>query len=303
MLRSPSDVSAVLGRTAAATETGEWTHQVATYFGDSREYWDRIYSSATVKAQVYRNRMTVAAQWAATVTGPGASAADIGTGAGHLAVALAERGLRVAAIDASEAMLETVANNAGRAGVADLVIPMTSDAQQLELGSATCDVVVAIGLLPWVRQPEVTVSEMARITKPGGHLIVTADNARSLARGLDPGWHPSARRLIESMRSLAGVHSPEAQPVQWPAATTLRNFDRLLRAAGLNPLEFSGVGFGPFTFLGRKLLPDKVGLRVDGALQTLADHDVPLLRNSAVFHIALAAKPAEDGARSAQTPG
>ena len=288
-------------RPAAAHQSDEWTREVASYFSDSSGYWDRVYSSHTVTAQVYRNRMAVAARWATLVAGPGATAADVGTGAGHFAVVLAEHGIRVAAIDASEAMLTSVAHNAARVGVADLVVTMTSDAQRLELASATCDVVTAIGLLSWVKQPGLAVAEMVRITKPGGHVIVTIDNARSLARGLDPGWHALARRLIRDIRRLVPGHHPvESPPVPWPAPMTLSHFDRLLRTAGLEPLEFKGVGFGPFTFLGRNVLPVRAGLRADRLLQWLADRSVPLLRHAAVFHVALAVKPAEEGATSAQ---
>jgi len=237
--------------------------------------------------------MAVVVRWATMVAGPGAVAADVGTGAGHFAVALAERGVRVAAIDASEAMLDSVAQNASRADVAELVVPMASDAQRLELASATCDVVAAIGLLSWVKQPEVALAEMVRITKPGGYVIVTMDNALSLARGLDPGWHPSARGFLHSIRRVVAGHSAEPPPVQWPSAMRPSDFDALLRAAGLDPLEYKGVGFGPFTFLGRNVLPNRVGSRVDQLLQRLADHNVPLLRHAAVFHAALAMKPAE----------
>jgi SAM-dependent methyltransferase len=198
-------------------------------------------------------------------------------------------------------MLDRVAQNASRAGVADLVVPMTSDAQRLELASATCDVVVAIGLLPWVKQPELALSEMVRITKPGGHVIVTMDNALSLARGLDPGWHESTRAFIAKIRRFVTDHSEKVPPVQWPTAMRLSDFDRLLRAAGLDPLQFQGVGFGQFTFLGRNVLPNRVGLRVDRLLQRLADHNVPLLQHAAVFHVALAVKPSEEGATSTQT--
>jgi SAM-dependent methyltransferase len=296
-----SSLSAAAVRPPAMLETDDWTRKVATYFSDSSEYWDRVYSSRTVKAQVYRNRMAVILRWATMVAGPGATAADVGAGAGHFAVALAERGIRVAAIDASEAMLASTAQNASRAGVADLVVPMTSDAQRLELASATCDVVAAIGLLSWVKQPELALAEMVRITKPGGHVIVTMDNALCLARGLDPGWHASARGFIHRIRRLVSPHSVEAPPVVWPTAMTLSDFDSLLRGAGLDPLEFEGVGFGPFTFLGRNVLSNRVGLRVDRLLQRHADHKLPLLQHAAVFHIALAIKPTEEGAASAQT--
>jgi 2-polyprenyl-3-methyl-5-hydroxy-6-metoxy-1,4-benzoquinol methylase len=297
----PSDASGASVRPTVIPENDERTRKVANYFSDSFEYWDRVYSSDTVKAQVYRNRMDAVMRWATMVARTGAVAADIGTGAGHCAVALAQRGVRVAAIDASEVMLARVAQNASSAGVADLVVPMTSDAQRLELASATCDFVVATGLLPWVKQPKLALDEMVRITKPGGHVIVTIDNALSLARGLDPGWHVSARAFIASIRRLVASHSVEVPSVQWPTATRLSDFDRLLRAAGLNPLEFQGVGFGPFTFLGRNVLPNRVGLRVDRLLQRLANHTVPLLQHAAVFYVALAVKPSEGGATPAQT--
>jgi SAM-dependent methyltransferase len=303
-LRSPccgrSNDSATSVQAITFPETEEWTRKVATHFSDSCEYWDRVYSSHTVKAQVYRNRMALVMRWATMVAGPGAAAADVGTGAGHFAVALAERGVRVAAIDASEAMLASVAQNASKAGLADLVIPMPSDAQRIDLASATCDVVAAIGVLPWVKQPELALAEMVRITKPGGHVIVTVDNALSLARGLDPGWHPSARGFIDDIRRLVDGHSTEAPPEQWPAAMTFNDFSRLLRVAGLEPVEFQGVGFGPFTFFGRNALPNRVGLRVDHLLQWLANRNVPLLRHAAIFHVALAVKPTEEGATSAQ---
>jgi SAM-dependent methyltransferase len=244
--------------------------------------------------------MAAIVRWATTFAGSGAAAADVGTGAGHLAVALAQRGFRVAAIDASEPLLALVTQNAARAGVADFVVPIASDAQRLELASATCDVVVAVGLLPWVEQPDLALGEMVRIAKPGGHVIVTMDNARSVARGLDPGWHPWARAFIAKVRRLVGRPSVIPPPVQWPAATTFGDFDRLLRAAGLDPLEFAGVGFGPFTFLGRNVLPSSIGLRVDRLLQRLADHHLPLLQHAALFHLALAVKPGEEGAATAE---
>jgi SAM-dependent methyltransferase len=299
----PPNTSPASARPIAFSETDEWTRKIATYFSDSCEYWDRVYASDTVKSQVYRNRMAVVMRWATLVAGPGAAAADVGTGAGHFAVALAKRGVRVAAIDASEAMLARTAQNASSAGVADLVIPMTSDAERIDLASATCDVVAAIGLLSWVRQPDLALAEMVRITKPGGHVIVTMDNTLSLARGLDPGWHPSARGLIHGIRGLVDRRSAEAPPIQWPAAMTFNDFDRLLRGAGLDPLEFEDIGFGPFTFLGRNVLSNKVGLRVDLLLQRLAHRNVPLLQHAAIFHVALAVKPPEEGAASAHTRG
>jgi ubiquinone/menaquinone biosynthesis C-methylase UbiE len=286
----------VEGRQGLPSPAG-WTRKIATYFSDSSAYWDDVYSSNTVRAQVYRNRMAVASRWA-TMAGPGVTAADIGTGAGHFAVFLAERGAAVTAIDASEAMLARVTENASRAGVANLVVPMVSDAQRLELASATCHLVAAIGLLSWIEQPALALAEMVRIMKPGGHVIVTMDNASSLARWLDPGSHVSVRRVIYALRRLVAASPAEELPVQLPAPMTWGTFNSLLQTAGLEPLKFEGVGFGPFTFLGRVIVPNIIGLRVDRLLQRLADDKLPWLKRLAIFHIALAVKPYSHDAES-----
>jgi ubiquinone/menaquinone biosynthesis C-methylase UbiE len=239
--------------------------------------------------------MALVGEWATTVAGRGAAAADVGTGAGHFAIFLAERGVKVAAIDASETMLGRVAENALRAGVADLVEPMACDARRLELPTATCDLVVAIGLLPWVEHPELALAEMIRITKPGGQIIVTMDNASSLTRWLDPGWHVSVRGLIRRIRRHVADRADEELPVQLPAPMTQSEFTRLLSNAGLVPLKFGAVGFGPFTFLGRSVLPNGIGLRIDRLLQRLADYKLPWLSRIAIFYVAAVGKPAEHG--------
>ncbi|MEP6695643.1 MAG: class I SAM-dependent methyltransferase [Pseudonocardiales bacterium] len=229
-------------------------------------------------------------------------AADVGSGAGHLTVALAQLGRDVVAVDAAESMLEQVLSNAAQAGVAARVRPVTSQAQELGLASATCAAVIAIGLLPWVEQPALAVAEMARITKPGGHVIVTMDNTWSVARGLDPVWHASVRRLITTCRRLLARRMSERPPSLWPASANRGDLDRLLRAAGLIPLEFTGIGFGPFTFLGRAVVPNNVGLRLDSRLQRLAERRLPSLAHAAVFTICLAVKPAEETATDTDAP-
>jgi ubiquinone/menaquinone biosynthesis C-methylase UbiE len=275
----------------ASPNQASLTRWVSNYFSNIADYWDDVYSRHDVKAQVYRNRQATAVAWAESVASKGDVVADVGTGAGHLATALALQGFRVTAIDTSEAMLEQVTSNAARASVTHLVTPVVSDAQQLKVPSGTCDVVIAIGLLPWVEEPEIAVAELARIVRSGGHVIATMDNARSLSRWLDPAWHSSVRRLKADMRRRFPRLRPNRRPVPFPAATTTRDFDQLLRNGGLIPTAYRGVGFGPFTLLSRTAIPNRLGLCIDRTLQYLADRNLPGLRHSAVFHVVLARKP------------
>lgn len=273
----------------------EWSSRamwVTKHFSHSATYWHDVYSRPDVKGQVYRNRQSVALDWALSVTDGEAAVADVGTGAGHLALALARQGLAVTAIDASETMINQVTANAASASLDHLVASMLSDAHQLQLPSSTFDVVTAIGLLPWVEEPGLVLAEMARITKPGGHVIATMDNSLSLSRWLDPGWRSPVRRLKEKTRRRIARRSSARSPVPYPTAMNSKDFDRLLRTAGLKPIAYRGVGFGPFTFLGRAVVPNSLGLGIDQKLQGIADRDLPPFRSIAVFHVVLAMKSA-----------
>jgi hypothetical protein len=64
----------------------------------------------------------------------------------------------------------------------------------------------------------------------------------------------------------------------------------LLARAGLAKVADQTVGFGPFTFLGRPLLPARVGIQVHESLQRLADKGVPALRSRGSNYLVLARK-------------
>jgi hypothetical protein len=59
---------------------------------------------------------------------------------------------------------------------------------------------------------------------------------------------------------------------------TPERVDRWLAAAGLEPERRTTVGFGPFTFFWRPVLPDRSALRLHRGLDHLAERRVPRLR-------------------------
>lgn len=262
---------------------------VRAYFSQSSGYWDLVYGSATVMAQIYRRRQSRVLDWVDAVAGPAATAVDVGAGAGHLAVGLADRGLDVVAVDTSDAMVRRTLDNAAAAGVQDRVRAMASDAEHLGLADGSFDVVIGVGLLPWVERPEYVLAEMVRVAKPGGHIILTLDNTYGVARLLDPGWHARPRLLIRAFWSLVRRRSiADASP--WPASHTWSQVEALVRPFDLRLLERGAVGFGPFTFLGRQVLPAAMGRRLDRRLQALSESRLPILRGASLFHLVLVQK-------------
>jgi SAM-dependent methyltransferase len=101
-------------------------------------------------------------------------ALDSGTGTGALAFALAPHVGEVVATDTREDYLEE-----GGAMAPENVRFLEGDATALPFGYATFDIAGCLRLLHHVRRPELAVSELARVTRPGGRLLI-ADQLGSI---------------------------------------------------------------------------------------------------------------------------
>ena len=91
-----------------------------------------------------------------------------------MAVALAQRGFRVEAVDAAEAMVELARRHAAESGTTDVISVELGDAYCLAFENDAFDLVIALGVIPWLGRPEQAIREMARVTRPGGHVIFSA---------------------------------------------------------------------------------------------------------------------------------
>jgi SAM-dependent methyltransferase len=212
---------------------------------------------------------------------------EIGCGAGHLTMQLAGLGLRVEAIDASPAMVEVTAERARRGGFAESVHVAVADVHALSsFADGEFDLVVAVGVLPWLHAPAAAVREMARVLGEGAQLVLTADNGARLTSFTDPREilaRTPLRTLYRKLRKRPGVAMSR---LDFP-----RRIDRLLCEGGLQPVLRRTVGFGPLSFLGRPIFDDARGVRIDERLQRLADRGVPAVRWTGWHYVVLARKP------------
>ena len=151
---------------------------------------------------------------------------------------------------------------------------------------------IAVGVLPWVDEPERTVRELARVAEPNGWIVLTSDNRARLTFFLDPfvnPWLQRPRSLLRKGRDLIRRRPPRSREVLWRMYS--RGFvDRLLTSHGLAKVRAVTVGFGPFTLAGRHAVPRQLEIRVHRSLQRLADHGVPLVRATGSHYVVLAQK-------------
>jgi len=96
---------------------------------------------------------------------------DVAAGTGHAARQLAATARGVVALDATESMLARGQAQA-RAEGRDNVVFMRGDAADLPFLDGSFDVVVSRFAVHHFEQPEAVVAEMARCTRPGGHVAL-----------------------------------------------------------------------------------------------------------------------------------
>jgi ubiquinone/menaquinone biosynthesis C-methylase UbiE len=251
--------------TAQATQTA-----VREHFDRSSAFWDELYGGTDVYSAIHRRRQAIALRWIEELGAPASGhVLELGCGAGFMAIALAHRGWRVHATDAVPAMLARAQRNAAAAGVADRLTFGLADAQRLAVEDARFDVVVALGVIPWLPLPEQALAEMARVTRSGGVLVVNADNRRRLDYALEPRRNPGLAPVRSAVKSL--LRRPAVGAGAPSHLHDVAEFDAMLAIAGAAKLRGTVYGFGPFTVLGRPALPNGAGVRLDRFLQERAD--------------------------------
>lgn len=99
---------------------------------------------------------------------------DIGTGPGFFPIILGMKGHRVTGIDCSEGMLDKAQANCARYGVeADFRI---MDAQNLDFGEGTFDLVISRNVVWNLEDPLKAYGQWLRVLRPGGKLMVFDGN-------------------------------------------------------------------------------------------------------------------------------
>ncbi|MBR2813100.1 MAG: class I SAM-dependent methyltransferase [Reyranella sp.] len=164
---------------------------------------------------------------------------DLGCGDGELASRLARRGARVTGLDADPRMLIAAHRRAEMESVELTLVRGSVDA--LPFPDASFDRVVAVTVLCFVRDADRAVAEMARVLRPGGHVLIGDLGRWSLWAAIRRirGWLGAATwkaarfRTARELRALATAHALVVHglrgsiyypPYEW-AASLLARFD------------------------------------------------------------------------------
>jgi ubiquinone/menaquinone biosynthesis C-methylase UbiE len=261
---------------------------VQRHFRSTLPYWEQIYAERTVYGRIYQERARRAIACVDRIgLSPGASVLEIGCGPGVITTAMAQKGVKVWAIDSLEEMVERTQAVAHHAGVGSRVFAQVGHVDDVPFADATFDLVVLIGVSEWLVSLTQPLREIFRVLKPGGHLIISADNNWPLHQLLDPVFNPALKPLKRRVGQLLRLIGLRTRRPRFHAYT-LADFDGELANAGFEKIAGQTLGFGPFTLCTRRLLNEKAGWQWHLRLQELADKGVPLLRSAGLVYLVLA---------------
>ena len=159
--------------------------------------------------------------------GAGLRLLDVGTGPGYVAGAAATRGASAVGVDVASRMIALAAQLHPGAEFRQ------ADAEALPFDDRSFDAVVANFLVPHLGRPEATITELARVLRPGGRLALTT---WGLAEG-------SYLALYTQAVQAAGALPPPDLPAgpAFFAYSDEAAFAGLLCSAGLQNVEVRGV--------------------------------------------------------------
>lgn len=217
---------------------------------------------------------------------PPASVLDVGGGAGHQCLPLAQIGYDVTLLDSSPAMLDKAQKRLDR-----LPAETRRRVALLEADGARADdavrgrrfaAVLCHGVLGYLEQPEALVAELCRCAEPEGIVSIMTGNARAAAvrPALERRWDDALASF--DARTEVGVLGVPGR------ADTVDEMIELLRGGGVEPVRWYGVWLFVdwLEFSGVQLDPDDPReMRAIAEVELEASRRDPYRQISRVFHL------------------
>jgi len=106
---------------------------------------------------------------------------EAGTGKGHFAVNLARLGYKLVSFDCSEEQLRIARMNLERHGLAHLVELVQENGENLSFADGSFEAIFSVNMVHHLKNTHQVLSELIRVLKPGGKLIISDFSPEGLA--------------------------------------------------------------------------------------------------------------------------
>jgi S-adenosylmethionine-dependent methyltransferase len=264
------------------------------------QFADRAYASVKGQVRTYVMHQHLLEHLPA----PPAPVLDVGGGAGHQSLPLAEAGYEVTLLDPSPAMLDKARQRLARLpgearGRVTLLQADGEHADQAVNGQRFA-AVLCHGVLGYLEEPEPLVSQLCRCADAGGVVSIMTGNAKASAvrPALERRWHDALASF--GTRTEIGVLGVPGR------ADTVEELSELMRRRGVEPLRWYGVWLFVdwLGFSGAELDPgDSEQVAATAAVELEASRRDPYRQLSRVFHLVGRKGPAGAASGSVSSHG
>jgi len=203
------------------------------------------YQGGSATAHSFRIRRERAYEMAADRRG--GRVLDVGCGPGLTIDYFVDRGFQFYGVDISPEMIRQCQAAFASVPAAHFSVGRI---EAMEFPDATFDVVLSLGVVEYIEDDAAAVREMARVTRPGGSIIVSLPNRVSPYRFWDRTVYQSARRIGRALTG-RGPIGPEVHRREYRE----REYCALLESHGLRVREVVYYNFKILPFPFDRLLP------------------------------------------------
>ncbi|MDP8238530.1 MAG: methyltransferase domain-containing protein [Candidatus Hatepunaea meridiana] len=234
---------------------------IKQYFSSNADIWQALYSGSGFQSFMLQQTQRFVLELVDSLNLPDeAEVLDLGCGTGVTTFSLLELGFGIKGIDFSDRMLELAVDNCSEKGMQNKADFRFGDAEDLEFIDNSFDLVIAVGLLEYLRWDRWALQEIHRVLKPGAHLIFTASNRFCLTNLTNPGWilsgvNMKAKHYIGKGlgwgtvgNSAKNNHTLKNDIERFRTSYVLSRLKKILTALDYEIIKINSFGFGNFWF-------------------------------------------------------
>lgn len=252
---------------------------VAQYFSTRTRYWSTVYNEE--KGLCYnflsyhmRRRRSAVLKSVSRYQEQKGTILDAGCGSGDLLVTMTEMGHQVQGMDISSGMVAEARKCCEERGL-NLEQVQQGAIEKIPHEDKSFDVITCVGVLEYVWDEKAALAELSRVLKDEGVIILTFPNLLKLQNLLDPYYFFHAARYIlkNKIFNKAGVNAEDGLK-QISTNTNYTNkrypyhkISKIIKDSNLTPIEWVGLGYGPFTIGKKKIFSENGSKRISDFLE------------------------------------
>lgn len=247
--------------------------QIIDFFDTDYGWWNEVYAPTLPRKffsfeMIKRRELVIELLSKYVAAGDQPYILECGCGPGGILGAFATHRGRLIGIDINPRHLAKA-----KSDISQDIAWIQADVESLPFHDHAFDIVCCVGVLSYLQKDEAAVTEIARVVKPGGVVIVALPNWLMLNKIFDPfyylAWLP-----LRVMRRLFSTAAEGAKTGKRFSTAMIRRYNphkinEVFRRHGLVEVENSNVSFGPLTIWRREFLPLRISIQLSEVLFSL----------------------------------